>query len=335
MSTLGTNSMTVRDVVRRSKPDGTLADITELLNQRNGMADDAPWVQADLPRGTYSTQRTSLPTWATVNPNGSVTLSKSTTAQNLEPIEILATMLEIERNVGNYGTSSPASKMASEAVAGVEGGKQTVASRLISGNGSTTVGQVNGFQTRYSLSTAPNGRNVILGGALAGQTDCMSAYLIRWGERNAYCFYPQGTTAGIVMTPYPDRVSEPSSTTRKIVSSEYLEWAFGLAVPNWTSVARVCNIDKSLLVAGTGADLFDKLTFAWHATRRAGDGRDALYMNTTTRMMLDVQARNAAAAGGAGGMLGWIIVEGKQIDTFRGIPINYEDKLTESEAVVS
>jgi len=331
MTTLGPNNLCIRDIVRRSKPDGTLALITEMLNQMNGMADDAPWVQADLPGGTYSTQRTSLPTWATVNPNGTVAMGKSTTSQTLEPVEHMAVMSEVEQLVAEYG-GDVASKRASEAVAFVEAGKQAIAGRILAGNGTTTPGQINGFQTRYNATSGTNGRNVILAGALGGQTDCMSMYLVRWGERNAYCFYPQGSAAGVRITDFGKRVSEPSSTTRKIVWSEHFLWSFGLAVPNWTSVARVCNIDKSLLVAGTGADLFDKLSMAFHATRRAGSGRDAIYMNTTTRMMLDIQARQAV---GAGGQLSYAVIDGEQRDTFRGIPINLEDQLSEGESVVS
>ncbi len=331
MTTLATNTLCIRDIVRRSKPDGTLALITEMLDQMNGLADDAPWVQADLPGGTYSTQRTSLPTWATVNPNGTVAMGKSTTSQTLEPIEHMAVMSEVEQLVAEYG-GDVAGKRASEAVAFIEGGKQTIAGRILSGNGTTTPGQINGLQTRYNLSTATNGRNVILAGALAGQTDCMSIYMVKWGERNAFCFYPQGSSAGVRVTDFGKRVSEPSSTTRKIVWSEHFLWSFGLAVPNWTSVARICNIDKSLLVAGTGTDLFDKLTMAYHCLARNNDGRAAIYMNTTTRMMLDIQARNGV---GAGGQLSYAVVDGKQIDTFRGIAINLEDQLTESESVVS
>lgn len=331
MTTLNANSLSIHDIVRRSKPDGTMAYITEMLAQQNGLVDDAPWLPGDLPGGTYSTQRTSLPTWATIQPNGTMALSKSTTAQNLEPVEHMGVMLDMELLVAQYG-GDPSWKLSSESTAFIEGGKQTVAGRLLSGNGATTPGQINGLQTRYNSTSAVNGRNVILGGAAGGQTDCMSAYFIKWGERNVHGFYPPGTQAGIEVHPVGQRISEPSSTTRRIVYSAWFKWSFGLSVPNWTSVARVCNIDKSLLIAGTGADLFDKFTMAFHCLARNDDGRGAVYMNTTTRMMLDIQARNDVQAGG---QLGYANVGGKMIQTYRGMPINLEDQLTEGESVVS
>ncbi len=331
MTTLGGNNLSIHDIVRRSKPDGTMALITEMLAQKNGLVDDAPWLQGDLPGGTYSTQRTSLPTWSTINPNGTMAMSKSSTSQVLEPVEHMGVMVEMELLVATYG-GDPSWKLTSEATAALEGGKQAVSGRILSGNGTTTPGQINGLQTRYNSTSAVNGRNVILGGAAGGQTDCMSMYFVKWGEQNVYCFYPPGSQAGLESHPVGQRVSEPSSTTRKIVYSEWFKWSFGLAVPNWTSVARVANIDKSLLIAGTGADLFDKMTMAFHCLARNTDGRAALYMNTTTRMMLDIQARNDVQTGG---QLSYAMVDGKMIETYRGIPINLEDQLTEGETAIS
>jgi hypothetical protein len=113
------------------------------------------------------------------------------------------------------------------------------------------------------------------------------------------------------------------------------EWllGFGIKIPNYKAVARLANIDKSLLVAGTGADLFDKMTMGWHLLpRNVGSAGRGIYMNTTTRMMLDIQARNDVQAGGG---IKFENVGGELIETFRGIPINLEDQLTESESVVS
>ena len=55
-------------------------------------------------------------------------------------------------------------------------------------------------------------------------------------------------------------------------------------------------------------------------------------MNRTTRMMLDIQARNDVQAGAG---LKFENVGGMMVETFRGIPINLEDKLTESESAIS
>ncbi len=332
MTTLGTNNLSIGDVVRRSKPDGSLAVIVEMLDQINGLAKDAPWVEGDLPGGHYSTQRTSLPSFSTRNPNGASSIAKSTTSQTLEPMEYIESFSEVDELVARYGGDVSA-KQASEAHAFAQGAIQTISSRILSGNGSTTPGQINGIETRYSSTTADNGRNVILGGAAGGQTDCMSIIFCKWGEGKVYGLYPRGSKAGLEVKNWGPLITEVSATTRAVKYTEQWLWGFGLAVDDWRSVVRIANIDKSLLVAGTGADLFDKMTQAWHCLERSvGMGRPAAYLNTTTRMMLDIQARNDVISGGG---LKFENVGGQMVETFRGIPLNIEDKLTEAESVVS
>ena len=332
MTTLGSSYLKIADIVRRSKPDGSLAIITESQNQINGLAERMPWREGDLPAGTYATDRVALPSFDTINPNGTVALGKSVTSQVLEPIEHIGKMSEVEDLVATYGASPVAAKRADEAMTFYEGGKQTVSDRLLNGNGTTTAGQINGILTRYASSTATNGRNVILGGALGGQTDCMTIVMMKMGENNAYCFYPQGSKAGLQSQDYGRGISEPSSTTRKIVWREYFRWSFGLAVPDWTSIACIRNIDKSLSVTGAGTDLYEKMTIGWHCLSRNGSGVPLILMNTTTRAILDIQARNAV---GAGGQLSYKEVDGKVIEHFRDMPIMLEDKLSEAETAIS
>lgn len=331
MSTLA-NYLTIRDIVRRSKPDGSLAIITESQNQINSTADQFPWVEGDLPAGTYATDRVALPTFATINPNGTVAFSKSVTSQVLEPVEHIGSMSEVEDLVATYGPSSVASKRADEAMTFFEAGKQTVSDRLLNGNGATTPGQVNGILTRYNSTSGTNGRNVLNCGALGGQTDCMSIIMAKLGERSAFCFYPQGSAAGLQTQDFGRGVSEPSTTTRKIVWREYFRWSFGLAIPDWTSIVALRNIDKSLTTAGTGADLFEKMIVGSHCLTRSSGGKPLILMNTTVRMLLDIQARQAV---GAGGQLSYQMVDGEMKEVFRGMPIMLEDKLSEAETAIS
>jgi hypothetical protein len=330
MSTLAANNLTISDVVRRSKPDGTVGIIGELLDQTNTIVKDAPWVEGELPSGHMSTHRTSLPTFATRNPNGSTTPSKSTTSQTLEAAEFIEAFSEVDEIVARYGGNIE-SKRASEAVAFSESAVQTVSSRILNGNGTTTVGQINGIATRYALTTAANGSNIVLGGGSAG-TDQMSMYLLEWGVGKVYCWYPKGTAGGLEINDFGKRVVE-DSTARKVMYTEQWLWGFGLAIDDWRYAVRIPNIDKSLLLAGTGADLNDLMSRAVHCLPKGGDsGRRAWYCNRTTRMMLDIQSRDDVKAGGG---LSYANVGGQMIETFRGIALNVCDQLTEAESVIS
>jgi hypothetical protein len=332
MTTLGGNVLTIRDIVRRSKADGTLAIIAEMQDQGNGMVNDIPWVQGDLPSGSMTTSRVALPSWGTLNPNGTATLSKSVTSQNMENIMALVGWSEIADTVARYGGDAVAQRRA-EAKSFYEGGKQSVADKILTANPLTTAGEIMGLQARYKATTDTNGRNVILAGAAGGQTDCMSIWRIQWREGGCYGLYPKGSQAGLETIDHGLQVTEVSATTRKSVWTEEFRWSFGIAVPDWRSVARIANIDKSLLVAGTGADLADRLIQSAYCMPPNSNGQgEAIYMNITTRMMFDIQSRNDVQAGGG---ITYGNVNGQMMENFRGVPINREDKLGEGESVLS
>jgi hypothetical protein len=333
MTTLSANNLTLGDIIRRSNQNGVIQVIGETMDQFNGIQKDCPFTEGNLPGGHQSTYRSSLNTWSTINPNGTSTTSKSTTGQNMESVEYMQTIVEVHELVASYG-GDPAAKLASESHAAMEGGAQTLSSRLISGNGATTAGQVTGLAARYnSLTTGNNIRNVIDGGALAGQTDCMSIYVVDWGLDKVHGFTPRGSAGGITVENLGKRVKDVSSTTQQLVYTVYYKIGFGLAVENWTSVVRIANIDKSLLIAGTGADLFDRLIQAKHKLSRGQNSKSrGIYANSTTLMMLDIQARNDVIAGGG---LRFENVGGESTRMWQDIPVNVEDQLTESESVVS
>jgi len=331
MATLGTNALQIHDIVRRTGPNGEFVPIAELLGEINTLATDSTWFEGELPAGHMNTVRTALPTFATRQPNGTTAPSKSVTAQTLEAAECIEGWLDADEMVINYG-GDIAAKIASEMPAFAESAMQTITDRMISGNGATTVGQVNGLAVRYNSTSGTNGRNVINGGALGGQTDCMSIYLLEHGQGKFAMWYPKGSSGGLSVKDWGLR---PVTTSSNLAVKYQVQWKwnFGLAVDDWRSVVRIANIDKSLLIAGTGADLPFRMNQATHCLPRGtGMGRKAFYMNRTTYLYLDDQARNDVQAGG---QLRSDFVEGKEITTWRGIPVNILDALTESETAIS
>lgn len=331
MTVLGTNDMTIPDAIRRMTVTGQIAEIGELLNQAPGLIPDIRWKEGDQPGGHMVTQRTSMPTLVTVVPGSGIQSSKSTTAQTLETYEILAGFSVIDENVANYG-GDPAGKRASEDVAFIEQFNQTVADRWFYGNSATTVGQMDGLTARYASTTGSTAENIVLGGSLAGQTDNMSIWLCGHGPKSLYGIYPKGTPAGLHVTDWGKQVRTNDDETEQVVWRTQYQWSIGMALHDWTYTVRIPNVDKSLLLAGTGADLFDKMIMAINVCKDVNMVNPSFYMNRTTRMMLDIQARNDVQAGG---QLKYDVVGGKRIEFFQNIPITLCDRLTESETRVA
>lgn len=330
MAALTNTSLSIADAAKRMTQDGKILSIAELLNQKNGITQDIPWVEGDTAMGHQSVQRTSLPTVYTKVANAGVTASSSTTTMLMEAPETVEGWSKIEKDVYEFGGNGPA-KRAQEAASFTESMNQTVADRLIYGNGNTTPGQINGLAFRFSSTSANNGDNVIPCGGSG--SDNASVWVIKWKPGEVYGWYPKGSPGGLQTEDF-GKVVEYDSTagTEKVVYKEQFRWSFGLAVDDWRAIVRLCNIDISAIVAGSGVNLFDKLNQAVECINDIENGSPVIYMNRTAAMCFRIQARNAVMGGG---QLNYSVVDGKPKRDFNGIPIRILDRLTESESVVS
>ena len=329
MSTLGANNMTIADAVRRQGADGEMVSIGEILNQRNGIIADIPWKEGDEVGGHMITQRSSLPQIYTVIPGNGVQSSASSTDQFLVAPEILGGFSVIDQYVANYG-GNPEGKRASEDVAFVEKFDQTVADRWIYGNSTTSVGQMDGLALEYgAIAGAANYNNIIDCGGTASVN--MSMWLMGFGPKTLYGWYPKGTPAGLYRKDWGKQVRTNGDGTEQVVYRTEYSWSIGQALEDWRFVSRMANIDESLLIIGQGADLFTKAIQAIHAIFDINMCRPAFYINRTTRAMLDIQARNDVMAGG---QLRYEMVDGKRIEFIQNIPVNLLDRLTQSETRV-
>ena len=329
MATLGANNLGIADIVRRTGPDGAYVPIAEMLNEINTLSTDCAWFEGELPAGHMSTVRDALPTFATLQPNGVGTGSKSTTSQTLESSEVINSWIDAHDEVIKYGGNASAA-IASEMPAFVEAAMNTINDRIIYGNDTSTPGQLRGLAVRYNATSGTNGRNVILGGG-AG-SDNMSIWLIEHGQGKFAMWYPKGSKAGLEIEDF-GRVPVTTSSGLAVRYQVLYKQSFGMALDDWRAAARIANVDSSLLVAGTGADLPFRMNQATHCMMRGmSSGRKAFYMNRTGFLYLDDQCRNDVQAGG---QLGYVTVAGQEMNAWRGIPINIFDTLTEAEATIS
>lgn len=330
MVTLASNNMTIEDAVRRMDANGNLIPIGELLNQRNGIITDIPWREGDTVGGHMISQRTSLPQIQTVTIGQGVVPSASSTAQILEAPEILAGWQNMDQYVANYGGDA-AGKRASEDVAFVEQFDQTVARRFIYGNGLTTVGQMNGLAVRYGALTgtsAQTATNIVDCGGTGSIN--MSAWLIGWGPRTFYGWYPKGSPGGLYRKDWGMMPrTNPDGTEQVVYRTEY-SWHIGCALEDWRFVSRGANIDRAALTTQSAAapDLFTKFINMINVIFDINMCRPSFYINRTTRMMLDIQARNDVLSGG---QLKYDVVDGKRMEFFQNIPITLMDQLTQTE----
>jgi hypothetical protein len=336
MAILNANVVSLADWVKRLDPDGKTATVIELLNQTNEVLQDMAWQEGNLPTGHRVTQRAGLPATAFRLLNKGVAPSKSTTVQIDEACGMLEAWSEIDKDLVELNGNAGAFRL-SEARAFIESMNEKQVQTLFYGNSGLNPEQYTGLTPRYNaIAGATNGSHVIDAGALLGETDLSSIWLICWGDQQTYGIFPKGSKAGLQHDDLGLQVVENVAGIggeRMLAYRERWQWKCGIAVKDWRFNVRICNIDISLLVAKTGPNLFDLMIKALHRVPTNGlkMTKPCFYMNRTVREMLDIQARDAVQLGG---QLKYEVVDGQWITTFRGIPIRIVDQLIEAEARV-
>lgn len=333
MATVGTNILTLEDWAKRQDPDGTHADIVEMLGQTNEILDDALWIEGNLPTGHQTTVRTGLPAsfWRLLNQG--IQPTKSTTAQVTEGSGMLESWSEVDVKVADLGGNTAAFRIG-EASAHLEGMSQDMAEAIFYSDSGANPEELNGLAIRFSSLGAANGQNIVDGGGTG--SDNSSIWLVVWGLNQICMFFPKGSAMGLThenIGKVTVEVTAGIAGNRMRAYQDHFVWDAGLALKDWRYVVRIANIDISALTTEvSAADLFKLMIRATHRIPNIRSGRPVFYMNRTTFQMLDIQGRDAVQTGG---QLTYVMVAGRRIPMFRGIPVKVVDRLRENEAQIT
>jgi hypothetical protein len=331
MATIGTKNNLV-DIAKRLDPDGKIAKVAELLAQTNEMLDDIPFKEANEITSHVSTVRTGLPSVYWRQLNSGTQPSKSTTAQIKEGIGMLEAWSSCDVEVANLSGNAKGYRL-DEAKAFIEAMNQEAQQTLIYGNSTTAPEEFNGLAIRYSSLASANAQNIVDAGGTG--SDNTSIWLACWSDMTVHGVYPKGSKAGLDHKDHGMQVEQNANGVtgaQMEVYKDKFSWKLGLALKDWRYVVRVCNIDVSALVAGSGADLINQMIKALHRIPNKNMGKCVFYMNRTVFQYLDIQRRDDVVAGGG---LDYANVDGKVIYSFRGVPIKIVDAILETEARVT
>lgn len=341
--------LSLLDVSRRMDPDGSVAEIAELLSQCNEIFKDILWRQGNLPTGHKSTVRTGLPsgTWRAYY--GGVAYTKSRTAQVTDAIGMLAAYSQVDKNLAELNGQVAEIRM-SEDNAHLEGLSQQMATTFFYGNSQTNPTQFTGLSPRFgssSTATATNAANVISAGSTTSSN--ASIWLVGWGDMTCFGIFPPGSKAGLVFEDRGDVVPGYDANNNPFPAyTSYFEWKAGLVTMDWRYQVRIANIDTT----GTGLqganppDLFYYMSKAVvrlpTMTKRVSgitetDAPDepspginpAWYVNRSVREFLDIQAIRDKNV-----LLRPTEYAGQPIVEFRGVPIRVNDALLNTEASI-
>lgn len=332
MATIGSSYFDLIDLYKSKNPDGSIADVIEMLAEMNPVLDDAIAVECNSGTKHLHTVRTGLPavTWGKLYQG--IPQGKSTKAQVEDTTGFVEGLSTVDERLLALSNNEGAVRL-SEAQAYLESMNQEVATKMFYGNTASDPEEFMGLSPRFNDTTAPNGNQIKLaGGAGADNT---SIWFVTWGDNQTQLLYPKGTQAGVTREDKGSQRVTDDGGNAYYVKEEMFTWHVGLAVKDWRYVVRIANIDVSLAQAGSVA-LFDYLRQAyWQLqNRRVAGGKLCIYCNRDMMEVLDMLSTNAGASDSFI-RLKPMEIEGKEVLTYRGIPIRETDALVNTEELVA
>jgi len=339
MATLSTGQLTLADVSKRTDPNGKVSPIAELLSQRNDILEDAVMVEANQPTSHVVTIRTGLPSVYWRQYNAGVPSSKSTTAQVTEPCAMMEARSHIDAKLLKLNGNSAAYRL-SEETPFIEAMNQEMTDKVFNGNVGVDQKTFSGLATRYSLTTAGNGQNVILAGGSG--SDNASVYLIGWSPETVFMTYPKGSQGGLASRDLGEESVQDASGNWYQAARSLFQWDCGLVVKDWRYAVRIANIDMSdwIAVSGTQAstattNVMRQMVKALARIPNPASARLAFYANRSVGEGLMIQALEKSSA--ALSIQESLTQFGQSVQQlkFLGVPVRIVDKLGVAETLVS
>lgn len=332
MATLGSTYLNLVDVLKRQEDGQQIATVIELLKQTNSILDDAMAMECNMGAVHRHTIRTGLPSVSWGMLYKGTPQSKSTTQQVDDTTGFVEAMSAVDARLLDL-TPNPAALRLSEATAFLEALNQEMATGMFYHDTATTPEKFKGLSARYATLGGGAAGNQIVDAGGAG-SDNTSIWFVTWGDNFTHLLYPKGSKAGVQRKDMGQQRVTDADGNPFYVMEEKFTWHIGMAVRDWRYNARIANVDVSNMLAGS-VDLYKFMRKAYYKlqSRRVPGGRQAIYCNRDVLEALDGLATNGGASDSFI-RLRPMEIEGKEVLTYRGIPIRETDALLNSEARV-
>lgn len=331
MATLGASFVDLIDVYSKQDGKGQFVEVIEMLTEMNPMLEDAIAVECNKGTTHLHTVRSGLPavTWGALYqgiPNG-----KGKTAQVEDTTGFVEGLSTVDCRLLDLSGNKGAVRL-SEAQAYLEAMANETATKMIYGNTASDPEEFMGFAPRFNSLSAANGNQIIDAGGTG--SDNTSIWFVTWGDNQCNVLYPKGTMAGVQREDMGKQRVLDGSSNAYYAEEEKFSHHIGLAVKDWRYVSRVANVDVSNMQGGSVA-LYDFMRKAYYKlqNRRVAGGKMAIYCNRDVLESLDALATNAGSSDNFV-RLQRTDVEGKEVLSYRGIPIRETDAILNTEARV-
>lgn len=280
-------------------------------------------------------QVTALPTVAARLNGEGTAQSKSESVTQLAHIKTYSSLMKIDQEsyeIGGSGKEYVANEMRWHMAA-----QDIKISEEFFYGSTTDIKRINGISNTYNSLSGNISSNVISAGSVSGG-DATSIWLLGRGGNGVSLLYPNGSpAAGFSRKGSAQWVPETDSNskTRFVMYNEFVINR-GYVIPDWRSCVRICNIDKSAVLADTTGATIALAQLIIKAAGRLADKKitqvkdTEIYMGRSVWEALQVQLYNKSNAA-----YSYTEVGGKKVEYIYGMKINVIDALNYTETTVS
>lgn len=330
MATINASNPTLLDQIKRTDPNGAIAQIVETLTQRNQILKDATFIEGNLPTGHRFTSRTALPSVGWRRYNEGIASSKSRTDQVDESCGQLEGNSIVDCELAKLNGNEAAFR-SSENVGFLQAFNNEMETGFFYHSTLTNPEKFMGLSPRFAATTqTAGGSQVLKMDASASGSDQASMWLVCWSPETVFGIYPKGSSAGLTPHDMGEQLILDANNNRFRAYVMNWNWKIGLCVKDWRFVVRIANIDTGNLLS-TGNLLLQAMVKAYHQLFDPSAGRCVFYCNRLIATYLHLQAMDAVK----NSTLKIESVGGQPVTTFLGIPIRETDALLSTEAALS
>lgn len=326
MAVLNATLLALADSYSRRDPDGTIANIIEILTQRTVVMEDLEWVEGNTKTGHVVTTRTALPAIQYRRYNEGIAVTKSRTDQVTESIGKMAGMSKVDVELAALHGDGPAFR-ASEDDAFLQSFANELETGFFYNSTATSPEKWQGLAPRFASTTGPGGSQVVKMDASAAGADQASLWLVGHGQQMVHGIFPKGEMLGLNPTDGGKQLTRDANNNEFWAWVTSWCWNVGVCVKDWRYVCRVANIDMGNILS-TGSALIDAMIRAQRKIFKPG-AKLVWYGNRDVITFLELQAKSAVNAAGP---LSYANIGGQPILTFRGVPIKETDALLSTES---
>ena len=207
----------------------------------------------------------------------------------------------------------------------------------------TTPERFKGLAARFNVRGGSGAGNQVVHGGGSG-SDNTSIWFVTWSDFACHFIHPEGVPGGMQREDKGEQQTADAAGDKYFADVELYNWHMGVVVEDYRYVSRIANIDVSDLIAGN-VDIYALMRSAYYKlksrqfARLDGNGqqtniRQAIYCNKEVLEALDKAQTNALGSSDKYIRLVPKEIEGKEVMTYRDIPIRECEAILNTEAVV-